>query len=244
MTDGGHGLRHMESGATPINLVVLGPPGAGKGTQALEFAQRHEIPAISTGNILRDAVRSGSELGQLAKTVMDAGGLVDDQLMVAIVRERLTQPDVRKGFVLDGFPRTVAQATALDEMMVGQAPLIVVDIMVPDDALVARLACRRVCGQCGNATSVDAAGVEGRCDKCGGDLVLRSDDAESTVRARLRVYAEATRPLVDYYSSRPTFRAVDGNMPPTVVGTALTRVVGDMLAALPTAGSVSEGTAG
>ncbi len=234
----------MESGTTPINLVVLGPPGAGKGTQALEIAQRHEIPAISTGNILRDAVRSGSELGQRAKTVMDAGGLVDDQLMIEIVRERLTRPDVRNGFVLDGFPRTVAQATALDEMMVDQAPLIVVDIMVPEDALVARLACRRVCGQCGNATRVDTGDVERRCEKCGGELVFRSDDTETTVRARLRVYAEATRPLVDYYSSRPTFRAVDGNMPPTVVGAALTRVIADVLAALPTAGSVSEGTAG
>ncbi|RTZ98899.1 MAG: hypothetical protein DSY84_08410, partial [Candidatus Neomarinimicrobiota bacterium] len=147
-----------EATRTPINLVVLGAPGAGKGTQAVEFARRHEILKISTGDILRDAVQSGTELGQRAKATMDAGGLVDDQLMIAIVRERLSRADAVGGFVLDGFPRTVAQATALDEIMAGQGALIVVDIAVPDDALVERLAWRRVCAQCGNATSIAAGG--------------------------------------------------------------------------------------
>ena len=233
-----------EATRTPINLVVLGAPGAGKGTQAAGFALRHEILKISTGDILRDAVQSGTELGQRAKATMDAGGLVDDQLMIAIVRERLSRADAVGGFVLDGFPRTVAQATALDEIMAGQGALIVVDIAVPDDALVVRLARRRVCAQCGNATSVAAGGTMPRCEKCGGELVLRSDDAESVVRERLRVYAETTRPLVDYYSSRPTFRAIDGHQSQPAVAAALTAVVDDMLATVSSASSVSEGTAG
>ena len=212
-----------------INLVVLGPPGAGKGTQGLEFARRHGIPQISTGDILRDAVRSGSELGRRAKATMDAGGLVDDELMIAIVRDRLGREDVAAGFVLDGFPRTVAQAMALDEIMTGRPPLIVVDIAVPDDALVDRLARRRVCAACGQATSVDRA-PGSRCDRCGGELLLRSDDTESVVRERLRVYADATRPLVDYYSRRPSFRAVDGNRSPAEVGAALAAAVDAVLA--------------
>ena len=228
-----------EATRTPINLVVLGAPGAGKGTQAVEFARRHEILKISTGDILRDAVQSGTELGQRAKATMDAGGLVDDQLMIAIVRERLSRADAVGGFVLDGFPRTVAQATALDEIMAGHGALIVVDI--------ARLARRRVCAQCGNATSVaagEAGGTMPRCEQCGGELVLRSDDAESVVRERLRVYAETTRPLVDYYSSRPTFRAIDGHQNPPAVAAALTAVVEDVLATVSSVSPVSEGAAG
>ena len=214
---------------TAINLVVLGPPGAGKGTQGVEFARRYAIPQISTGDILRDAVRSGTDLGRRAKATMDAGGLVDDELMIAIVRERLGRQDVATGFVLDGFPRTVAQARALDGIMAGRPPLIVIDIAVPDDALVARLARRRVCGQCGQATSVDLS-PGSRCGRCGGELLLRSDDTEAVVRERLRVYAEATRPLVDYYSARPSFRAVDGNQSPAEVGAALAVAVEAALA--------------
>ena len=232
-----------ESTRTPINLVVLGPPGAGKGTQAVEFAQRHEILKISTGDILRDAVQSGTDLGQRAKATMDAGGLVDDQLMIAIVKARLSRADAAGGFVLDGFPRTVTQATALDEIMAGQGALIVVDIAVPDDALVERLAKRRVCGQCGNASSIASGEVVGtmtRCEKCGGELVLRSDDAEAVVRERLRVYAEATRPLVDYYSSRPTFRAIDGHQSPIAVAAALTAAVDDVRAVVSAGSSVPE----
>ena len=233
-----------EATRTPINLVVLGAPGAGKGTQAVEFARRHEILKISTGDILRDAVQSWTELGQRAKATMDAGGLVDDQLMIAIVRERLARADAVGGFVLDGFPRTVAQATALDEIMAGHGALIVVDIAVRDDALVERLARRRVCAQCGNATSVAAGGTMPRCEQCGGELVLRSDDAKSVVRERLRVYAETTRPLVDYYSSRPTFRAIDGHQNPPAVAAALTAVVEDVLATVSSVSPVSEGAAG
>ena len=233
----------MVNETAPINLVVLGPPGAGKGTQAVAFAERYEIPKISTGDILRDAARSGSDLGQRAETIMNAGSLVDDQLVIAIVRERLTRSDVVRGFVLDGFPRTVAQATALDEIMIGRGELFVVEIAVPDETLVERVARRRVCDQCGNVTSV-VAGVERRCARCGGDLVLRSDDTESTVLERLRVYAEETRPLVGYYSGRPTFRGVDGNQPATTVGTALDDAVHDILAASTVVGTASEGAAG
>ena len=229
---------------TPINLVVLGAPGAGKGTQAVEFAQRHEILKISTGDILRDAVHVGTDLGQRAKATMDAGGLVDDQLMIAIVRERLSRADAARGFVLDGFPRTVAQATALDEIMAGQGTLIVVDIAVPDDALVERLARRLVCGQCGSVTTVAAGGTKTRCERCGGELVLRSDDTDAVVRERLRVYAEATRPLVDYYSSRPTFRAIDGHQSQTAVAAALMAAVEEVLFAVAGSSSVSEGAAG
>lgn len=211
-----------EVASMPLNLIVLGPPGAGKGTQAVEFAQQYGIPKISTGDILRDAVQSGSDLGQRAKATMDAGGLVDDALIIAIVRVRLARADVANGFVLDGFPRTVTQAAALDEMMTGQGALVVVDIAVPDDALVERLSRRRVCAQCGHATGGDAPTC---CVRCGGELVLRSDDTEDVVRERLRVYAESTRPLVDYYSSRSTFRAVDGNQPPAQVGAALAEAV-------------------
>jgi adenylate kinase len=237
-----------DSARTAINLVVLGAPGAGKGTQAVAFAQRHGIPKISTGDILRDAVRSGTGLGQRAKATLDAGGLVDDQLMIAIVRERLERPDAANGFVLDGFPRTVAQATALDEIMTDQGPLTVIDIAVPNDVLVERLARRRVCGECGLAMSVasdaDEAGVAMlRCETCGGEFVLRSDDTESVVRERLRVYAEATRPLVDYYSNRTTFRTVDGNQGLADVAAALATAVDSVGAGVSAGSPVSEGAA-
>tara|TARA_Y100000588_G_C14094996_1_gene856198 strand:- start:127 stop:789 length:663 start_codon:yes stop_codon:yes gene_type:complete len=217
--------------------VVLGAPGAGKGTQAVKFAQKYGIPKISTGDILREAVQAETELGNRAKATMDAGGLVDDPLMIAIVKERLVRHDVAAGFVLDGFPRTVTQATALDEIMTGLGALIVVDIAVPDDALVGRLARRRVCGECGHATSVDDGA---HCVRCGGELVLRSDDTESVVRERLRVYAEATKPLVDYYSSRPTFRAVNGAQSPEDVGSELLLAVEGALRTLSTGNVVEE----
>ena len=235
--------RVSEERRTSINLVVLGAPGAGKGTQAVGFAQRHRIPKISTGDILRDAAQRGSELGQRTKEIMDAGGLVADELMIAIVRERLTRPDAADGCVLDGFPRTVAQATALDEITVGQGVLIVVDIAVPDDALITRLARRRVCGQCGDVTSVAAGEAVSLCARCGGELVLRNDDTEAVVRERLRVYAEATKPLIYYYASRPTFRAIDGQQSPPAVAAALAAAVDDVLAAVSARTSMSEGAA-
>ena len=186
---------------------MLGPPGAGKGTQAERFAQAHHLPKISTGDILREAVRDGSELGRAAKAAMDAGRLVSDDLVLAIARERLTREDAALGFVLDGFPRTVPQAEALDKWIDAKAPLVVVDIDVPEDTLVQRLASRRICANCGwNAVSGIAA-----CARCGGALVERSDDGEEVVRERLRVYWRSTQPLVEFYHRRPTFRSVDGD---------------------------------
>jgi adenylate kinase len=186
---------------------MLGPPGAGKGTQSERFAQAHHVPKISTGDILREAVRDGSELGRAAKAVMDAGRLVSDDLVNAVVRERLAREDAAHGFVLDGFPRTVAQAEALDKWIDAKAPLVVVDIDVPEDTLVQRLRSRRICANCGwNAVSGISA-----CARCGGPLIERSDDGEEVVRERLRVYWRSTQPLVEYYHRRPTFRSVDGD---------------------------------
>ena len=201
-----------------LNVVMLGPPGAGKGTQAERFASTHALPKISTGDILREAVQTGTDLGRIAKATMEAGNLVGDDVMSGIVQERLDRSDAHGGFVLDGFPRTVVQATALDELVNGRGPLVVLDIVVPEDVLVLRLASRRICGKCGANAPVDSAAV---CQKCGGQLVTRADDGESVVRERLNVYQRQTKPLVDYYSARPTFRAIDGHRPADVVTAAV-----------------------
>jgi adenylate kinase len=208
------GQRHEQR----LNVVMLGPPGAGKGTQAERFAQRHDLPKISTGDILREAVQAGTELGCIAKATMDAGNLVGDDVMVGIVRERLDRPDAKRGFVLDGFPRTVVQAGALDRMMTDRGALVVVDIVVPADVLVRRLAARRICSACGSNALVEWTTT---CGKCGGTLVQRTDDGDGIVRERLKVYQRQTKPLVDYYRERPTFRIVDGNHPPDAVTAAL-----------------------
>ena len=202
------------AGRPALNVVMLGPPGAGKGTQAERLARTRGLPKISTGDILREAVQAGTDLGRAAKTTMEAGSLVPDDVMIGIVGERLEKRDARSGFVLDGFPRTVVQAGALDRMVDGRGPLLVLDIVVPEDVLVRRLASRRICSKCGVNAAVDWIGA---CGKCGGALVARVDDGVDIVRERLKVYHRQTKPLVDYYSARPTFRAIDGNQPPNVV---------------------------
>jgi adenylate kinase len=215
-----------------LNLIVLGPPGAGKGTQAERFARNRGIPKISTGDILRDAVAAGTELGRKAKAIMDRGELVGDDVMIGIVRERLERRDAQGGFVLDGFPRTVNQAEALDTIMNGRDPLIIVDIPVPAEELVRRLASRLVCDKCGaNALP----GAE-NCSKCGGRLVQRNDDNASVVLERLAVYERQTRPLVDYYRARPTFRSIDGAQTPD-------SVAADLAAAIEAAGAALGGRA-
>ena len=206
-----------------LNVVMLGPPGAGKGTQAERLARAHGLPKISTGDILREAVQARTELGCIAKATMEAGNLVGDDVMIGIVQERLDRDDARRGFVLDGFPRTVVQATALDRLVNGRGPLVVLDIVVPEDVLVRRLASRRICGSCGANAAVEWTGD---CQKCGGSLVTRADDGEAIVRERLKVYQRQTKPLVDYYSSRSTFRAIDGNRAPDVVTVEVDAAIG------------------
>ena len=213
-----------------LNLIFLGPPGAGKGTQADRFAQAKGIPKISTGDILRGAVAAGSELGLRAKAIMDAGNLVSDEIMIGIVKERLDRPDVSAGFILDGFPRTVAQAEALDGIMAGRSPLIIVDIQVPDAELVRRLTSRLICRGCGaNAPEGLLAGspeaASARCGKCGGEFGQRADDNETVVLERLKVYQRNTKPLVDYYQSRPSFCAIDGAQAPAQVAAKIEAAV-------------------
>jgi adenylate kinase len=219
-----------------LNLLMLGPPGAGKGTQAERFARGRGIPKISTGDILREAVHAKTEVGLRAKEVMDRGELVGDDVMIGIVRERLERQDARGGFVLDGFPRTVAQASALDGIMAERDPLIVVDIVVPEAELVRRLGTRMICKDCGTGAAVGSA-VGSACLKCGGKLVQRADDNQSVVLERLKVYHRQSEPLVEYYRVRPTFRSIDGAQPPD-------RVAADLAAAIAAAGNGAAGVQG
>ncbi|GAB4261773.1 adenylate kinase [Deferrisoma sp.] len=197
-----------------MRLILLGPPGAGKGTQAKRLIERYGIPQISTGDILRAAVRDGTELGRKAKEYMDAGKLVPDEVVIGIIEERLQEPDCAKGFILDGFPRTVPQADALGEVLgkLGQAIDHVVSIEVPDEELVERLTGRRTCRGCGAMYHVKFTppAKDGVCDKCGGELYQRDDDREETIRSRLKVYHDQTAPLVEYYEKAGLLRRVPG----------------------------------
>lgn len=217
---------------------MLGPPGAGKGTQAERFAREHGIPKVSTGDILREAVHSGTVLGQTVQAVMERGKLVSDDLIIGIVRERLTRPDALAGFVLDGFPRTAAQAKALDEITASRGPVICVEIQVPDEELVRRVRGRRVCDDCGaNADAFehkpdalsDLCQNTERCRAVGPKWVARSDDSETVVRERLKIYWRDTRPMIEYYSARPTFRVIDGLQSPEQVREALAGAVASAL---------------
>lgn len=209
-----------------LRLLMLGPPGAGKGTQATRIALEYGVPKISTGDMLRDAVASGSELGALVKETVARGQLVSDDVIVALVERRLADADAQAGFVLDGFPRTVAQARALDGLL-DNAPLAVVEIRVPDEELVRRVRGRRICEQCGTTVSAfdgEPAAAQA-CKVCGGRLVQRSDDSETVVRDRLKIYWRDTQPMICYYEARPTFRRVDGAQSPVDVYAAITAAI-------------------
>jgi adenylate kinase len=197
-----------------MKLILLGPPGAGKGTQAKMLTDRFGIPQISTGDILRSAVKEGTPMGVKAKAFMDAGGLVPDEVVVGIVRERLQRGDCAGGFILDGFPRTVAQADALKETLqqLGKNLDAVISLDVDVEALVERLTGRRTCKACGRGYHVkfDPPKVAGTCDICGGELIQRDDDKEETIRKRLEVYHQQTAPLVAYYRTDSLLTSVDG----------------------------------
>jgi adenylate kinase len=205
-----------------VHIILLGPPGSGKGTQAQRIAEHYGIPQISTGHILREAVRSGSELGLKVGATIAAGSLVSDALITDIVRARLQEPDVASGVLLDGFPRTVAQAEALDSM-VPPEHLIVLLLEVIDEEIVRRMMRRRICQSCGITQTVPDAEADeaGHCPRCGDPLVRREDDTPDIVRHRLRTYAALAEPLIAFYANRSGFGAVDGMKPPEDVTAAL-----------------------
>ena len=197
-----------------MNIILLGGPGAGKGTQAKLIVEKYGIPQISTGDMLREAVKQGTELGKKAKEYMDKGELVPDEIVIGIVKERLKQPDCEKGFILDGFPRTIAQAEALDKMLeeLGKKIDAVINIHVPEEEIIKRIVNRRTCKKCGAIYHLIYSPPKepNKCDKCGGELYQRDDDKEETVRERLRVYREQTEPLIEYYKKKGILYNVDG----------------------------------
>ncbi len=200
----------MNKKGVAMNLILLGAPGAGKGTQAEVICNELNIPAISTGNIIREALKNGTETGKKAKSYMDKGELVPDQVVIDIIKERLAKSDCSNGFILDGFPRTVPQAEALDKM--GVTIDKVIEISVADEEIKQRLTGRRVCEKCGASyhTQFKPTTVEGICDVCGGKTVIRKDDEPSTVEARLEVYHKQTAPLKGYYEAQHKLTTVNG----------------------------------
>jgi adenylate kinase len=202
---------------TQFNLVLLGPPGAGKGTQAGRIVADYGIPHVSTGDILRAAVKSQTKMGLEAKRFMDAGELVPDSVVIGIVKDRLQEPDTARGFLMDGFPRTIPQAETLDEVLDGldRAVTKVLVLLVDEDLLIRRLTGRRICRQCQAPFHVmfTPPKVEGVCDKCGGELYQRDDDSEATVRNRLEVYRKQTEPLIEYYDQAGLVARLDGSKP-------------------------------
>ncbi len=193
-----------------MKLILLGAPGAGKGTQAEVICDKLGIPAVSTGNILREAMKNGTEMGRKAKSYIDSGALVPDDVIINIIKERLAQDDCKNGFILDGVPRTVAQAEALETMGVDIDK--VVDIEVADETIVKRLSGRRVCSACGASyhTLYKPSANPDRCDRCNGQLIVRKDDEPATIVERLRTYHELTEPLVDFYKERGKLVVVEG----------------------------------
>jgi adenylate kinase len=197
----------MSIDGKPVNIVLLGPPGAGKGTQAAQIRRRRAIPHISTGAMLREAIQGGTPLGLEVKQIIESGRLIGDDVITRLALDRLRDPDAAGGFLLDGYPRTIPQAEALDAFMQGR-PLTIVEIVLSEEEVLQRLASRLVCAECGTNSQDTDPGHS--CHNCGGPLVPRADDKEEVVRNRLAVYRRQTEPLVEYYSGRETFYRVNG----------------------------------
>ncbi len=212
-----------------MNLLIMGPPGAGKGTQAERMVKELQITHISTGDMFRAAIANGTEMGMKAKEYMDKGALVPDEVVIGMVKDRLQEEDCKKGFLLDGFPRTVEQAEALDQTLKELAIKLdaVINIEVPLDKLMARLTGRRVCKNCGASYHVlfNPPKTEGKCDSCGGELYQRSDDNEESVKTRLDAYMEKTQPLIDYYKEKGILKNINGDQ-------EIDKVLEDILAAV------------
>lgn len=207
-------------------LAILGKQGAGKGTQAVRLSRHYHIPHISTGDIFRVAVREGSEFGRKAREFMDAGELVPDDITIGVVRERLEKPDTTRGFLLDGFPRNVLQAEALDEILAPTGIELVIDLSIPTEDALRRLASRRVCVECGTNYSTDTPPQNNwTCDVCGGEVIQRADDTEAAIKRRLDLYEEQTDPLIAWYLVADKLVTVDGLGPPDDVTTRLIRAI-------------------
>ena len=213
-----------------MKIIMLGAPGAGKGTQAKKIAEKYSVPHISTGDIFRANIKEGTELGKKAKTYMDQGLLVPDELVVELVADRIQQADCSNGFVLDGFPRTIPQAEALDEALknIGESMDYAIDVDVPDENIINRMSGRRACLDCGATYHIVTipTKAEGICDVCGSKVVLRDDDKPETVQKRLEVYHAQTQPLIDYYKKQNILRSVDGTQPMEEVFEAIVAILG------------------
>ncbi len=213
-----------------MKIVMLGAPGAGKGTQAKMIAEKYRIPHISTGDIFRANIKNGTELGKEAKEYMDKGLLVPDELTVRLLLDRVAQDDCKNGYVLDGFPRTIPQAEVLDKELIklGDSVDFAVDVDVPDENIIRRMSGRRACLNCGATYHIVniPPKKEGICDVCGSELVLRDDDQPETVKNRLKVYHEQTQPLIEYYTGKGVLRTVDGTLPMEEVFDAIVKILG------------------
>lgn len=214
-----------------MKIIMLGAPGAGKGTQAKMIAAKYGIPHISTGDIFRANIKNGTELGAKAKEYMDKGLLVPDELVVDLVIDRFKEPDCEKGYVLDGFPRTIPQAEALDKALtaIGESIDYAINVEVPDENIINRMGGRRACVGCGATYHIvySPTKVAGKCDTCGADLIIRDDDKPDTVKNRLAVYHEQTQPLIDYYTNKGITREVDGTVDMKDVFEAIVEILGE-----------------